>query len=173
MTSFRIPSIPLLATAIVLWCSPLAEAGGASKKAHEHGVAQLSIAAEGQLVTLQFESPADEIYGFEHAPRNPGESEKQQAGLERLKSTASEMIRFDESLGCAFKERTAEVKMDGPKHSEVHAVFKVECGKSLKGTMISIDVSKNFPSIKRIRVQILGDSKQDAKVLRKKGSVQL
>ena len=153
--------------------SPLALAAGASKKAHAHGIADLKLAAEGNAVSIQFESPADEIYGFEHVPKNPAETEKQRAALELLKSKAAEIIGFDATVGCTFKETTAKVEMDGPKHSEVRAEFKVECSKPLKNTSVKIDFSKHFPSIKKIKMQIISDGKQDAKVITKTGAVEL
>lgn len=153
--------------------SPLALATGASKKAHAHGVADLKLAAEGNAVTIQLESPAEEIYGFEHAPKNSAEKEKQRAALELLKSKAGEMIGFDAALGCTFKEISTKVDGDGPKHSEVLAEFKVECSKPLKKTSVKIDFSKHFPSMKKIRMQIVSEGKQDAMVLTKPGSVEL
>lgn len=172
MKPFRTPSFALLTASMILW-SPFALAKTASKKAHEHGVAQLNLAAEGNSVSIQFESPSEEIYGFEHAPKNPTETEKQRAALELLKSKAGEIIGFDAALGCSFKETTANVVMDGPKHSEVRAEFKVECSKPLKKTSVKIDFSKHFPSIKKIRMQIVSEGKQDAKVLTKPGAVEL
>jgi hypothetical protein len=170
MKANRMPIVSLLPLALIFW-SPFALASGASKKAHEHGVAQLNLAAEGNSVTIQFESPADEIYGFEHAPKSPAEKEKQQAALELLKSKASEIIGFDATLGCSFKETTANVVMDGPKHSEVRATFKVECSKPLKGATVNVGFAKYFPSIKTIKMQILSDGKQDGKVLKKSEAV--
>jgi len=168
----KIHAVAMLTASLFLW-TPFALAKTASKKAHEHGVAQLNLAAEGNSVSIQFESPADEIYGFEHAPKNPVETEKQRAALDLLKSKAGEIIGFDATLGCTFKETTASVVMDGPKHSEVRAEFKVECSKPLNKTKVSVDFSKHFPKIKKIKMQIVSDGKQDAKVLTKPGSIDL
>jgi hypothetical protein len=172
MKPFRIPSFALLTASMILW-TPFALAKTASKKAHVHGVAQLNLAAEGNSMSIQFESPSEEIYGFEHAPKNPAETEKQRAALELLKSKAGEIIGFDATLGCTFKETTANVVMDGPKHSEVRAEFKVECSKPLSKTKVSVDFSKHFPKIKKIKMQIVSDGKQEAKVLTKMGTVEL
>src|SRR5690606_20886978 len=42
----------------------------AQHAAHEHGVADLRVAAEGNTVVIEFDSPLDNLVGFEHAPRD-------------------------------------------------------------------------------------------------------
>ena len=37
---------------------------------HEHGVSTLQIALEGQYIQMELESPANDIIGFEHLPKN-------------------------------------------------------------------------------------------------------
>ncbi|WP_026958197.1 ZrgA family zinc uptake protein [Aliagarivorans taiwanensis] len=47
--------------------------------AHQHGVAELLLASEGDELELQFHSPADNLVGFEHAPQNA----EQRVAIER------------------------------------------------------------------------------------------
>ena len=60
-----------------------------AEQAHEHGVATLDVAVDGRTLTLQFESPLDNVVGFEHAPR----TDKQRAALknmeEKLQATSA------------------------------------------------------------------------------------
>ena len=48
--------------------------------AHSHGRAKLRVATDGNLLTLEFESPLENLVGFEHAPRN----DKQKAALQGM-----------------------------------------------------------------------------------------
>ena len=48
----------------------LAHAGG---KAHVHGVATLDIAVEARKITVQLESPLDNLLGYERTPRTDAE----------------------------------------------------------------------------------------------------
>ena len=43
--------------------------------AHVHGEARLQVALEGQTAELMLNSPADNLLGFEHAPRNDAQRE--------------------------------------------------------------------------------------------------
>ena len=47
---------------------------------HVHGVASLQVAVDGNTLTLNLESPLDNVLGFEHAPR----SEKQKAAVRSM-----------------------------------------------------------------------------------------
>ena len=77
--------------------SALAQSAGAPKKAtagsppaHAHGVAGLQLAADGNLLTLEFSSPLDNLVGFERAPRN----DKEKAAVRRM----AERLRKAETL---------------------------------------------------------------------------
>ena len=56
--------------------SPLAWSQASSLDAHVHGEAELTIAFEGQRIEMQLVSPAANIFGFEHAPKNDEQNEQ-------------------------------------------------------------------------------------------------
>lgn len=58
----------------------IATAQGHRHGAHEHGVARLQVAVEGDGLELRFESPLDNLVGFETAPRN----DKQRRAVRRM-----------------------------------------------------------------------------------------
>ena len=77
--------------------------------AHAHGIATLQVAVDGNLLTLNFESPLDNLVGFEHAPR----TDRQKAAVRRM----AEQLYKSEGLfaptpaaGCA----PASVKLESP-----------------------------------------------------------
>lgn len=64
----------------------------AHQGAHEHGLADLRIAVDGTTVLIEFESPLDNLVGFEHAPRTTAQHDALAAMERRLK-------RFDGLFG--------------------------------------------------------------------------
>lgn len=56
---------------------------------HVHGEAELFIAIEGNQVLLEFESPADNIIGFEHAPKTQLQQKQLESSLVKLDSHTS------------------------------------------------------------------------------------
>ena len=63
-------SLPLscLIMAATVSCYPALAAGNPA--AHSHGVAGMQIAVEGNTVEVMFQSPAFNLVGFEHEPKN-------------------------------------------------------------------------------------------------------
>ncbi|MHB1374190.1 MAG: DUF2796 domain-containing protein [Thauera sp.] len=79
-------------------------AGGA----HEHGVAELSVATEGAALVIELSSPLDNLVGFEHAPANAAQREALAAAEARLREGAS-LFRLPAAAGCVL----GEVRIDG------------------------------------------------------------
>ncbi|MBL0952545.1 MAG: DUF2796 domain-containing protein, partial [Pseudomonas sp.] len=52
--------------------------------AHEHGVASLNAALDGNLLELQLESPAMNLVGFEHAAKSDADKAKVAAAKREL-----------------------------------------------------------------------------------------
>lgn len=76
---------------------------------HVHGVAELAIAAEGESVLVELDSPAANILGFEHAPSNPEQEQTLHHAVEHLRD-AQHMLRFNPQSRC----RLVEVDLDSP-----------------------------------------------------------
>ncbi len=53
--------------------APVGTALAQGPTAHEHGVAYLNLALDGEQLLLEFHAPAADLLGFEHAPRNAHE----------------------------------------------------------------------------------------------------
>lgn len=172
--------------------SPLAaQAGGKGHAAHEHGVATLNVIAEGTSVTVQLETPAESIYGFEHEAKKPAEVKKRDDAVNKLRNNAEKMFLLDTSLGC--KVVNAEVKpfvVEGndsgskasnePKnkkkgtHSEVHATFKFECSKPVAGSALKFAARSQFKALSTLKVQVLSGDKQSGGTIKNDaGTVEL
>lgn len=55
-------------------------------QAHEHGVAHMNVAVEGNHLYIEFVSPAANIVGFEHHPRTQEQKAAVQKAIETLKA---------------------------------------------------------------------------------------
>lgn len=70
---------------------------------HEHGVVHLDVAVEGDLLTLQLESPLDSVLGFEHQPRTPAQRAAVEQMLQRLRDGAA-LFTANAPAGCRFED---------------------------------------------------------------------
>ena len=177
-----------MAVVLGVWASI---ASGASQRAHVHGVGQITIVVVGKQATVEFLAPAEGLYGFEHQARTKVEQDKRDAALARLQENISTMVVFEADRGCQFMTQKIAVEADvedeheygkGPEkaqkksgeHSAVHAEFTVTCTKLLAGSQVRFGVSKIFPMINTVHVQVLSDARQiGAEVKSDKGSLTL
>ena len=137
-----------------------------AQHAHEHGGAKLNIAIEGKDATIELETPADGIVGFEHAAISNADKKQESTALDTLKNRIADMIVFDPSAKCTFTARKVAVEKDPDEgHSDVKADFSVTCGKPPAGTTLRFGFSKIFPRIVDVEVQLLnGDQQTGAKI---------
>ncbi len=143
-----------------------------SHKAHVHGSAQLSIAFDGLVGKLEFESPAESTVGFEHLARTDEQKKKVQDALELLKTKMNEMVLFKYDLGCVFNSTSTkfETSQEGS-HSETHATFDLVCNRSPKGSELTFQFTKFFPKLKKIEAQVLIDDIQKSMKVTKSPTV--
>lgn len=139
-------------------------------KAHIHGNATLSIAFENpKKGTILFESPADNIIGFEHEAKSASDKKIKEDNLEILRNPTSQLFVFPKEKNCLINSTKVEIKKDQSKsnHSEVEALFTFTCEKDITQTNLQINLGKKFPKIEDLEVQIIGDQKQSASELEK------
>jgi hypothetical protein len=107
MTSCR-SSLPRACLSLVLaalWLAPVQ----AAPHAHQHGVAKLAVAVDGNTLTIDLDAPLDGFLGFERAPRNDAERKAAADLLARLRDAAG-LFKPDAAAGC----KAAEVTIDAP-----------------------------------------------------------
>jgi hypothetical protein len=159
----------LLAAGLLAACATPALAQG---KAHTHGLATLNIVIEGRTGMLEFSAPAEDIYGFERAPRNAAERERRDAALNRLRRGMGELVLFDSALGCTITATSVRDAHDthghdhgkaGDDHADVHGEYAIACERPPAGRDIRFGFSKAFPGITTVQVQLLADDRQDGR----------
>ena len=108
-----------------------------------------------------------------------------------MQEKISTMVVFEADRGCQFATQKIAVEADvegkhehgkgtekaqkkSGEHSEVHAEFTVTCKQPLAGSQVRFGVSKVFPAIKTVHVQVLSDARQaGVEVKSDKGSLRL
>jgi hypothetical protein len=198
------PRFPVAATAgfltaILAWEScALAQSASAGKKApgspppHAHGVASLQLAVDGNLLTLEFQSPLDNLVGFERPPRNDKEKASVRRMAERLRKAETLFVPTPQA-GCspasvnlespvidasllatdAGKPGTDSAKGGGRadkrasgKEDEGHAAltgeFVFRCERPANLRDMEVKLFDVFPQLKRLDVQVAAPGGQKA-----------
>ncbi|MGD8701631.1 MAG: DUF2796 domain-containing protein [Desulfosarcina sp.] len=107
----------LLAIAII-FAGPIQAEEKRHHGAHEHGVANLNIAIEGNSVYIEFTSPAANIVGFEHHPRTQEQKNAVKDAVNKLQKGDAIFLLSAKSES---KLVNASVDTDIDKDAEHHA----------------------------------------------------
>lgn len=128
---------------------------------HEHGVGELDVALEGSTLELELRSPAANLLGFEHAPRNAQEQARIAAVQQQLQQPPA---LFGAAVAACRLDRH---QLDSPlfaseqhagSHSEIHARYRFTCP-----TMEGLDLAglfRQFPATGKLLVQLIGPNGQ-------------
>ena len=144
---------------------------------HEHGVAHLDVAVDGQRLTISLETPLENLLGFERAPRT--ETERKSVALlqERLKAP-TKLLLIDPAAGCSKGQVElfsaalgwGQAKTTGEKgnaHADLDASFSFECTNANKASFIDIALFEAFPKLTRLNVQLASAKGQSKTVLKR------
>lgn len=143
-------------------------------EAHVHNEAKLSFAGSVDELLIEFESPAVNFFGFEHAPQTDAEKAK-------VKNTTAELNRVDTVLSlsggeCEIKELEVEHELgegehhhhhshDEDSHSDVEIEYHFACQSVGDIDRMKLDVFEHFNHFEKITVVWVLDDKQGRKVL--------
>ena len=146
--------------------------------AHNHGNAQLNIVIYESQISFSLESPAANMVGFEHVPKN----EEQQAQFDRVKETLGDytnLFKLSADADCQSTESSVHWSLDIEEehneteeheehdsgHSEFEVDFLLTC-QNIKN-LIAIDVRlfERFPVLETINVEALFENAQLVDVL--------
>jgi hypothetical protein len=88
-------------------------------EAHKHGVARLNVAVDGNNIYIEFFSPAANIVGFEHPPRNHDQKEAVKGAVNKLQEGDALFILPAGSEGKLVKSSVdTDIDKDADHHSE-------------------------------------------------------
>jgi len=161
----------------------------ASLDAHEHGVASLNLAIEGKQISIDLDSPAVNLLGFEHAASQPEDIAKVAAVQAQLRQ-AEQLFQFPEDAGCTVAstdlvsplfaehqheqeesvhesehesvehEHEHEHEEHNSQHADIEAHFVFDCSMPAALTNMQLPLFKIFPGLQRLNLQAVTPSGQ-------------
>lgn len=152
-------------------------AASAAGQAHQHGVAKLDIAVQATQLTLQLESPLDNLLGFERAPRTDAERKQADAVVATLKGGET-MFKIDPAAGCKLATvalSSSALKLGQPDpadgkdgkdgHADIDGSYEFNCTDATKAAYVDVGLF-TFSRLQRLQVQVAtprGQFKRDLK----------
>jgi len=147
----------------------------AAHGAHEHGIAQLQVAVSDRTLEMHLESPAMNIVGFEHQPKNDAERALIKKSVADLKNPA--LFTFDPATACTLGQ--ADVTSDllgqptveagasdtAETHADMDVTYQFACTTAPK--TVQVLLMTRFAGIESVRVQVVTDSAQRSLTLDK------
>lgn len=147
-------------TALIL-LPPHKNVESATLHAHEHGSAMLNIAADGNVLLIEFESPAANIVGFEHEPRTAAQTTAIEAAINRLENFDS-VFHLSGNAACELDVAAVNRVDRTGEHTEFHAEYQLICERIEQLQTIDVLLFNNFPNIEDIDVQAIFPGNQIA-----------
>lgn len=140
-------------------------------EAHVHGHASLGVAIEGQEVTIELDSPADNLLGFEHAPKSAAE-QKRAGEVLALISKPEKLFRLNPEAKCSASMPAIEAPLllgrpASGEHSDISATFGFRCAKPAALSRLDVLLFDIFPGLGQIKLQLAGPAGQRGQTLSK------
>lgn len=158
--------------------------------AHEHGVASLSIAVGDKGLEIMLESPAANLFGFEHAASTAEENQKLSDIKAKLEA-ADELFSINAETECALKdaevvsallgnadqeegENSAAEQKGEDAHNDVDATWSYVCTKPAELKEIAVKLFTAFPNgFQKIKAEWVTDKGASAQELDKDDTLKL
>lgn len=136
----------------------------AQHAAHAHGVAELRIVVEGERLQIEFDSPLDNLVGFEHAPRTAQQREALAKAEGKLRNFDA-LFALPAAAGCVVRDVEVIVPYGagaggetpgsgvGDSHADLRTSYALECANMRALTQLRVKLIDLFPHIRRIRAE--------------------
>ena len=154
--------------------------------AHEHGVASLNVALDGQTLEIQLESPAMNLVGFEHEAKNAADKAKVAAARQQLEHPQA-LFALPIEAKCKLEGSELESPLfddaehahaehehehgDEHGHSNIDASYRFTCTNAAALQTLELgSFFGSFPGTEKLEVQLIGPSGQQGAELTPKNS---
>ena len=153
---------------------------------HEHGAAQLDVAIGSGELEIRLDSPAANIIGFEHEPRNRKQKETMHAAIDKLEAGGS-LFQMGNDAGCTLRHADVDMPFgkqhashghsshghgehagehaDEESHADIVASWTFRCQRGEEIETIRVGLFEHFPQLKRLKVQYITDKGQGGTML--------
>ena len=142
---------------------------------HVHGVGQLMVALDDNMLSIELESPAINMVGFEHPPGNAEEKERVHAAANLLHEGARLFTpapaadcrllkaEVDSELLADEHDHSGEHDHDGEgRHSEFHATYAFHCENPEALTHVDVHLFRHFSAMEALAARFVTDRGQGA-----------
>lgn len=171
----------ILVVSTLGWCVAGVSAPADHPTTHVHGQAELMIAVDGPALEVVFESPLDNLVGFERPPR----TERQREAMRALGVRLREPQRLFQPTAAAECEATG-IALDAPGwpgewlngrdtnagvtphrdgHAHLAATYSWRCAAPQRLQGIEVHLMDAFPTLRRVQVQVAGPRGQSSSEL--------
>ncbi len=176
---------------LTTWPLAYAKDSHSHAKPHVHGLAELTLIAQGNALEIEFSSPAYDLIGFEHQAQSKQEVESVQAAINTLKKLDSLLIFSNKpcTLVKASVNTADLLAQSGKKsnvshthpdhghdkthqheghrnyHNEFTAYYQLNCSKPVSDSTLTVNLFDVYPSIQQIKVQWVLQNRQGANTL--------
>ncbi|WP_234996092.1 ZrgA family zinc uptake protein [Pseudobacteriovorax antillogorgiicola] len=153
---------------------------------HTHGEGKLSIAVDGKTIYLELEAPGQDIFGFESQDKAKKSKDLIMQKMNLMRKPESLFV-FPKTSNCKIKATSLKAfnkdyaAVDGKAkdhhdhdheekkhqhkhgdHAEFLGSFKAECQGPVSNINLTVKLGKNFPALKKIKVQVLSEKAQSS-----------
>jgi hypothetical protein len=175
----RMAALPLLALAACFTTViSAAEHEPRHHEAHQHGVARLQVALEGEALDIALQSPAMNIVGFEHPPHDAAQQQRVAEAIALLRrgevlfltpaaaQCQLQQAEVESSLLAGHDEHEAghmdDHDEDGAGHAEFVASYHFHCRNPAALPGMDVALFTHFPATVELEVELLSDRGQMA-----------
>lgn len=149
-----------------------AESDHGHQKAHIHGISEIKLAIGLQGIEIHFESPANNLVGFEHSAISAKEIQRVKQASKVLSNPAS-IFLFDgtrceatfSSIDISDLLNPHDKHGHQDTHNEVSAHYHFQCPSISELNHIEIQLFDQFPAISEIHLQWISETHQGMSTL--------
>ena len=133
---------------------------------HEHGVGELNIATEGDVIELEFMIPGADIVGFEYVAKSDADIASIRKALQTFESYEN-IFTLPTNSRCQLTEKQVALKEDEDEdeddhddhaeenHNEFYAKYSFECGDIKAINNVEFPYFSTFPNSGELEVQFI------------------
>lgn len=141
-------------------------------EAHVHGSATILLAQDGDKLTLEFDSPLDNLLGFEHAPRTDKQKQASRALLDLMQKPDT-LLKLNVEANCQLSTvnvvapvlQATTIGTGKDEHANLHAEYEYSCTKVAALKSLQLSLFDAFPAIHKVNAQVAGARGQMAATL--------
>lgn len=139
---------------------------------HVHGEGQLTLVMEGKMIAITLTTPAESIFGFEHAPVTAQEKSHISKALATLDAPAT-LFHFGTDAQCKPIKHTVDSPVgssDHPKtsttsHTDIDAEYAFECAHPTQLKKVDVLLLTLFPGLRTLKVDYVTERAQGSQTL--------